>query len=75
MISVAGRNYKLVKAPWHHFCTMCPDFIEPSNYYFSVTYNNGGLKGRIYPDRVHVACFQAYLDKNVNGKEEGKYEP
>ncbi len=34
--------------------------------------NNGGLRGRIFPDHVHINCLQDYLNKFVNTKESSK---
>ena len=64
-----NREAELVVANRRHFCEECGWFIEPGQHYFSVAYNNGGLKGRIYPDRIHSACFQQYLDKKVRNYE------
>ena len=66
MIQVGNRNIDLTRATKEFGCCICTDEIEKGAKYFKVTYNNGGLKGRIYPNRVHIKCFQEYLSRRVN---------
>lgn len=49
-------------------CFVCRQPIPRGSWYLAVEKAGSGLRGRMYPDRIHEGCQEAYLEKVNTGR-------
>lgn len=69
-LKLLQRGLKWRMASKGFTCCQCKRAIPEHSTYASLVQYNAGMAGKIYPDRLHEDCLDAYLEKMISRERE-----
>ena len=59
----------LTRSRKYHRCAVCQEYIYKREHYYSITVGGSGLGSIKFPQRVHIHCLDAFLERVRKAKE------